>query len=279
MALPFAGDVEFQKLIQRREDVDLVRLMLEFCADAYPDVDSWGTMEEIERLGQLAAERLASPACHGAEKQLKAISRLLYDDEGYHGNESSYYDPRNSYLNEVLASRCGIPISLALVYMAVARRAGLDVYGVPTPGHFVLGCDTPRGTLYVDPFSGGDVLRRDACRRRIERIVGQTGAITDEHFHRATALEIALRVLRNLKAAYAMKNEWDSALPVQLRLAMLLPDVADEQRDLGLVYLRNGRAQPALALLENYVRACTAEQAKIVEPYLRSARRLVAELN
>jgi regulator of sirC expression with transglutaminase-like and TPR domain len=101
----------------------------------------------------------------------------------------------------------------------------------------------------------------------------------DEHFRPASALEIGARVLRNLKAAYVMDNQWVSALPVQQRLALLLPDAPDERRDLGLMYLRTGDPTRALALLEKYLARCSDEQAQAVQPYLRAARRMAAELN
>ena len=173
---------------------------------------------------------------------------------GFRGNQDSYYDPRNSYLNDVLARRLGIPISLAIIYTAVGRRAGLDLYGVGTPGHFVVGCRGSGGeTLYVDPFTDAAILDEAACRERIHQVLGQTDVLTDEHFRPATTREIAARVLRNLKAAHAMRDAWPAALPVQLRLTSLLPDVLDERRDLGLIYLRNNDPHRATALLEQYV--------------------------
>lgn len=280
MPPPFAGDVQFNKLLARRTDVNLVRLMLEFARDAYPALDAGASLAELDRLGRRAhvlLHRAASPA--GLRPRLAALSELLYAEEGFHGNTQSYYDPRNSYLNEVLARRCGIPISLGIVYLAVAGRAGLRMYGVGTPGHFVLGSTVQGETLYVDPFSAGTVLGREACQGRIEGLLGQAGVLGDEHFRPATMLEIGTRVLGNLKAAYVMDNNWSAALPVQERLALLLPGAPDELRDLGLMYLRTGQAVPALELLEKHLQSCPAAEAEALQPYLRSARRMRAELN
>jgi regulator of sirC expression with transglutaminase-like and TPR domain len=211
--------------------------------------------------------------------RLGAVSEVLYLREGFRGNSRAYYDPRNSYLNDVLTRRLGIPISLGIVYIEVARRAGLNVYGIPTPGHFVLGCAEDMSTLYVDPFSMGEILDLESCRHRIERALGREGVLSDEHFRPATHLEIAARVLKNLKAVHVSQSEWTAALPVQRRLALLLPGAADERRDLGLIFLRTGSAVPALALLEKYVEHCSIDDRAALEPYLRSARRMVAELN
>jgi regulator of sirC expression with transglutaminase-like and TPR domain len=276
---PFAGDFEFQKLLAGdRDDVDLVGLMLEFAGDAYPRLDRARVMAELDRLGRAASKRLACASRPSERAKLVVLSELLFAEEGFRGDRDAYYDPRNSYLNEVLDRRLGIPISLAIVYQAVAARAGVRLFGVGTPGHFLLGSADSQPTLYVDPFSG-DVLDREACRLRIETLLGESGVIADEHFRPAAPLEIGLRVLRNLKAAYVMENQWLAVLPVQQRLAMLSPDKLDERRDLGLIYLRTGQAPRALRLLEEYSRLCDPSQAEELRPYLHKARRMMAELN
>ncbi len=277
----FASDVEFNKLLARRHDVDLIELMLEFAADAYPELDRADCLAQLDRLGAQARAQLAELDAMGGSLsgRLEMLSRLLYVEAGFRGNNEAYYDPRNSYLNEVLARRLGIPISLGVVYMAVAARAGIACFGVAAPGHFVVGARADFETWYVDPFHGGLVLDREECGRRIEDVLGEQGVLGDEHFRPATPLEIGSRMLRNLKAAYVMDNQWLAALPVQQRLVLLLPEVLDEQRDLGLMYLRNGRPIAAMSLLENYVAHCPRDQVDALQPYLRSARRMAAELN
>ena len=274
-----AGDTEFRKLVGGRCDVDLVRLMLEFAADAYPQLDRVGYLLEIDRLGVAVDAGWVPLARPDARERLTKVSRLLYEVEGFHGNFDAYYEPENSYLNEVLDRRVGIPISLGILYMAVAQRAGLRMFGVNTPGHFVVGCHSDGEMLLVDPFTSGDILNRDECRRRIEDTVGQRGIVKNEHFRPAVPRDIAARVLRNLKAAYAMQNRWHDALPVQQRLTALLPHFPQEQRDLGLIYLRTGQPREALNLLEDYVTGCGCDQAVALESSVRSARKMVAELN
>lgn len=273
---PFKGDLEFQKLLSGGGPVDLVSLMLEFAADAYPRLDRARVAAEVDRLGSAARKRLAGEDRPSERSRLAKLSELLFAEEGFRGDRDAYYDPRNSYLNEVLDRRLGIPISLAIVYQAVAVRAGVRLFGVGTPGHFMLGAEG-RTNLYVDPFNG-DVLDREACRRRIESLLGEAGVISDAHFRPATPLEIGQRVLRNLKAAYVMENQWLAVLPVQERLTML-SDQPDERRDLGLIYLRIGQAPRALRLLEDYLRTCAPKQSEELRPYLQKARRMMAELN
>ncbi|HEX3657284.1 MAG TPA: tetratricopeptide repeat protein [Pirellulales bacterium] len=280
MAAPFQHDVQFQRLRAGQSEIDLVELLLEFAGDAYPNLDPAPSRIEIERLQDRARsvlDRLGASAT--LSERLAAIGRLLYVDVGFRGNQEDYYDPRNSYLNDVLERRMGIPISLAIVFMTVAGGAGLKVFGVSTPGHFMLGARSADGALYLDPFEHGEVLSAEDCRRHIERRLGRPDTIVDEDLRPARHLEIAARVLRNLKAAYAMREQWEQVLPVQSRLALLLPELSDEQRDLGLVYLRTGRPCEALELFEAYLKVCQADDAQALHPYLRSARRLLAERN
>lgn len=274
-----ASNHEFAKLVAGQEDVDLVHLMLEFAVDAYPDLDRVGCLLEIDQLGVACSHVRDFGPAHCPRKRLAAISRVLYECEGFHGNHDDYYDPRNSYLNEVLARRCGIPISLGILYMAVAARAGVRMFGVNTPGHFVLGCQAGADTWYVDPFTAGDVMDRACCRARIEKMVGKSGIVCDSHFRPATTLEISARVLRNLKTAYAMQERWPCMLAVQQRLAALLPQCADEKRDLGLVYLRMREPVRALEMLEPFLRCCSSEEAEALKPSLQAARRMIAEWN
>jgi regulator of sirC expression with transglutaminase-like and TPR domain len=280
MPLASSSDIEFGKLLADQTGINLVRLMLEFATDAYTDLNRRQCLAEIERLGREARRRVMElgPLATLRER-LEAVSDLLYREEGFHGNRENYYDPLNSYLNEVLHRRTGIPITLGIVYMAVAQAAGLPVYGVSAPGHFVLGCQDLTERLFVDPFTGGDVLSINACRRRIERINEEPGSVEEEHLRPAGVREIAVRVLRNLKAAYAMQDQWWEVLPVQQRLTLLLPHLMDEQRDLGLVYLRTGHVCPAIDLLQDCVQQLGPEQAEQLTPYLRAARRMQAEMN
>lgn len=276
----FSHDAEFNRLRSGRDDVDLIAILIELARDAYPDLDAAACRREIERLQTAAMQRLqAGRRKLPTRDQLSELSELLYRDEGFHGNRDEYYDPRNSYLNEVLRRRTGIPITLGILYMAVAAGADLHVYGVPTPGHFMLGATANDEQWYIDPFSGGDVFDQAGCRRRVAEMTGQADQAAAAALEPASSLAIVVRVLRNLKAAHAMADQWAAALPVQQRLVALLPDLEDEQRDLGLIYLRSGHPHDALLLLHRYLDGRDDEQTQMLEPYLRTARRMAAELN
>lgn len=275
------GHVEFERLAAGRGDVDLVELMLELASDRFDAEACDACRREIDRLGQVA---MAVAGPHTAEsvdleERLRRVSRTLYVDERFRGNAEAYYDPENSYLPSVVRERRGIPITLGIVYMRVAADAGLGVYGVPAPGHFVLACDEWEHRLFVDPFVGGDVLRFEACRARIARMTGVEGKIDRLHFRKATPLEIFVRVLRNLKMAYLKADRWDEVFPVQQRLVRLVPEAADEQRDLGLVCLRTGAIHEAIRLLKGYLESCPQDERKTIERYLAAAQRAAAEMN
>ena len=280
MPSPFSTDVEFSKLVAGRDDVQLIDLMLELAADATPGVDTAACRATLCELGKKARRRVSAlPPDISLHDKLSAISRVLYADERFRGNRDEYYDPRNSLLHEVLERRLGIPITLAIVYQAVAAAAGVEVQGVGAPGHFVLRAEDAGESWYIDPFERGEILDAAACRQRIEELTGQVCAVGPEEIPAATAGEIAVRVLRNLKGAYALEEHWEAALAVQERLVLLLPDAPLELRDLGLVYLRSGRPHQALAKLAEFSRDCPPDEARNLAPYLRTARRMAAEMN
>ena len=275
-----APEVEFPKLCAGCDDISLPRLLIEIARDAYPQLDSLRPLMELDRLGERARRALAVGTHDGSlPAKLAIVSRVLFHDEGFHGDQEQYYDPCNSYLHEVLQRRRGIPITLSIVYREVARRAGLPVYGVGTPGHFVVGCEEEGQLWFVDPFALGEVLSFEQCRRRIEQHLGESGVLVAAHFAPANNHSIVVRVLRNLKGTLAQRNSWTELYHVQRRLAALLPGMSDEQRDLGLVALRVGAGLEAWQLLSHYVETCEAEQRAQIEPYLKLARRQVNEFN
>ncbi|HEY1066235.1 MAG TPA: tetratricopeptide repeat protein, partial [Pirellulales bacterium] len=147
------------------------------------------------------------------------------------------------------------------------------------PAHFVVGCNGEAGRWFVDAFHGGDVLCSAECRRRIEQLLGQPHALSDAHLAPASPFEIAVRMLRNLKACHVGQNRWEQALPVQRRLAFLLPDSPVERRDLGLIYLRCQKPHEALTHLASFADAACPADREEVAPYIRLSHRLISELN
>jgi regulator of sirC expression with transglutaminase-like and TPR domain len=207
----------------------------------------------LKKLDELA--RGASAATHGLapEEATAALVEHLFVKEGFRGNEDNYYDPRNSYLNEVLDRRLGIPITLSLVGMEVARRLRLPLVGVGLPGHFVLRYSA-RGEIIFDPFRGGRRLSLEDCRELVARVSGETFPLRPEHLRSATKLEILIRILRNLKSAHMRADDLPRALAAVERIMILDPEDHSEIRERGTILARMGLTTKALVDLETYIR-------------------------
>jgi regulator of sirC expression with transglutaminase-like and TPR domain len=197
-----------------------------------------------------------------AEERVMALNQFLFRELGYRGsNAKEYYDPRNSYLNEVMDRRTGIPITLAVLYMTLGRRIGLPLEGVSFPGHFLVRLRLRGGMLVLDPFDGGTPLAADDLRARLQRVVpkglGEGVRVRDlpleQFLEPATPRQILARVLRNLKGIYREADKPDRLLDVLNRMLVIAPDATSELRDRGLVYQRLECYRAALADLSGYL--------------------------
>jgi regulator of sirC expression with transglutaminase-like and TPR domain len=236
----------------RDEDIPLVWAALTIARDEYPDLD----IDAYERRLADWGDRLREAVEVDPMKGLRAINALLYDELGMSGNQQDYYDPRNSYLNEVLDRKLGIPISLGVVQMDVAQRAGLPLQGVSFPGHFLVSLPVDDGLLVLDPFSRGRSIDVQELKSRAKPHVGDQD-IHDEQLSEllepASKRAILSRMLRNLKALYVEKEDWARALRCADRLLTLDPAQPEERRDRGLLYLRVGHAAAAREDLAAYL--------------------------
>jgi Uncharacterized conserved protein len=236
------------------DDLPLLASALLIARDEYPDLDP----ARYDALVQEHADHLRTEVAAIAAWPLKvaAINRHLFDELGYTGDHAEYYDPRNSYLNEVFDRRLGNPISLALVQMEVSRRLGIHLDGISFPGHFLVRMPVEEGVLVMDPFNGGRPLGVDELRERAsQHLGGKTpddnvlAHILDPAPHRA----ILVRMLRNLHAIYAERGEWDRAARSADRVLKLAPEQSDALRDRGLAYARLGHVAGAREDLANYL--------------------------
>ncbi len=169
---------------------------------------------------------------------------FLFEEEGFRGNGEEYYDPRNSFLNDVLARRLGIPITLSVITIEVARRVGLAVEGVGLPAHFVVAAAVDGDEVVVDPFGGGRVIDRKDAEAIVARALGRSVKLTDAHFGKTPRTEIVTRMLNSLKAIYAQRREWGKALGVIDRLLVIEDGNAalKRERETALVELRRKTA-------------------------------------
>jgi len=239
--------------------IELARACLLIAEDAYPGLDVEKYITELERLALRLRSRL--PPSAGAEDKLIALNQFLFDDLGYTGNAEDYYDPRNSYLNDVIDRRTGIPITLGVIYMELGRRIGLPLEGVSFPGHFLVRLRIRGGVLVLDPFAAGEPQAEDDLRERLQRVIpeGARGRLPAsdlplEHFlEPASNRQILARLLRNLKAIYRETDQPARLLEVLDRMLLVAPEASAELRDRGLVYQRLECYRAALKDLSDYL--------------------------
>ena len=209
-----------------------------------------------------------------------ALAAWLADEMEFRGNADNYYDLRNSLLHEVIERRVGIPITLSVVYMEIARRLGLELRGVGMPGHFIVKCIGDGEELLLDPFNGGRRLSLDNCREMIARMYGDTMAFRAEFLAAVTKRQILTRMLQNLKGIYSNAREYARTLRVIDRILLLNPDSPAEFRDRGLILLGMERYARARADLEAYLRhSPDAADAPKIRERLAQAKQKQARLN
>lgn len=245
-------DTLLEFLEQPDEDIDLARAALLVARDAYPGLDIDSYMERIDEMAEPLCGRLdlASDPAAG----LEALSRRFFAELGFSGNREAYYDPRNSYLNQVIERRTGIPITLAILYIAAGRRLGLPLEGVNFPLHFLVRCPAVPSALLVDPFDGGALVTPEDLRTRLEGGAEIPGEELDlEQGMRATPRQIMARLLRNLRMIYGRRGEYDRAADLGERIVRLVPEEAQDYRELGLLHYRQGAYPRSLEAFRAYL--------------------------
>ncbi len=245
---------------------------------AYPELDVQDYRYQIDGLCQAARAQL-SPFPSVAE-QAESLSDFLFAQQRFRGNSANYQDPRNSYLNEVMERRLGIPISLSVIYIAIAQELGLPAYGVGLPGHFIVGVQENGDDIYLDPFHGGVRLFQADCVQLVREATGFSGAFQAEWLKPVSPGVILTRMLSNLRNIYLHQQDWTRALAVVERLRMLQPDLPDLLRDLGVIYEQLGSLRLAIQYYEQYLaQAPQPADAGTVLARLRDAARQLSRLN
>jgi regulator of sirC expression with transglutaminase-like and TPR domain len=244
----------FASLVQSDAQFPLLETAASLAMDEYPALDIQALLEDVDQLGA----RLARTVARGdpALERLRALNQFFFVDLGFAGNVNDYYDAENSYLNSVLRTRRGIPISLAVLWLELAQGLGLQARGVAFPGHFMVKALLPRGQVLIDPFTGESLSREELLERLAPFQPG--GAEGAEpplglYLQAAQPREIIARMLRNLKEVHRANSDWQRLLAVQERLVLLLPAAWDELRDRGLAHAECGHAALAISDLETYL--------------------------
>lgn len=259
--------------------IDVPRAALRFAREiAYPELDVEAYLNQLDLLARAGGQML-SPAATTRE-QAELLADYLFDRVGLQGNTAEYGDPRNSYLNDVLDRGLGIPISLSVIYIAIAQRLGLPAYGIGLPGHFIVGVKDPLGSLYLDPFHGGQRLSVEDCAALVFHSTGSAEPFRSEWLGPTQPREILGRMLNNLRNVYLSQENWERAAAVVERLRLIQPEAHEYARDLAVFYHQSGSLRLAIQFYEEYLRrAPQAKDADGVRLRMQAAIQSLSRLN
>jgi len=258
------------------EQIDLARAALLFAAPEYPNLELDRYLTRLDLLAAAAAERL-SPALP-PEEVVTRLAEFLHEEQGFQGNRADYGDPRNSFLNEVLDRKLGLPISLSVVWIEVAKRLHLPMVGVGLPGHFIVKWEGEE-ELLIDPYDGGRLLTVEDCREQL-RGSYSSALWRDNFLDRSSNREIIARMLRNLKSSYVVLQDTDRALAAIQMILIVTPTASEEVRDLGLMHLQRQESRRGTEHLERYLRlAPHAHDQEQIRQIIRQVRDRVGQWN
>lgn len=252
-------------------EIDLTRAALLIARPEYPDLDIDAEVAALDSMATVVARQSTS------DKEplvaLNTLSEYLFDDLGFKGNRDDYYDPRNSFLNEVLTRGVGMPILLSLLYIEVGRRVGVPLVGVGLPYHFMVK-HRDIDDLLVDPFSGGILLSIEECAERLRERSDGSVKWDDRFLIPVTGRDFVARILRNLKAIYFHRSDFQKALSTLDRLLIVRPTSVHDMRDRGLVHYRLGNFPEALDDLDGYMTSgVTGNDLPNIQEVMKTIRR------
>lgn len=268
MDFPLARQRFYQELRQPHDQIDLAKAALFLAQEEYPSLDPAHYLQLLDQMAADVQDRL--PSAPYPLRLIQTINHYLFEELKFHGNAEDYYDPRNSYLNLVIDRRMGIPITLSLVYLEVAKRIGFPMVGIGMPGHFLIRPAIGDMQVFVDPFNKGEVLFAEDCQERLTQLLGEPIDLRPEFLAAVDARFFLLRMLTNLKAIYLQQGDLPRLLAVVERILLVYPNSPMAQRDRGLLYYQLGRWIEATQDLEDYLSQLpTAEDAQIMQELLR----------
>jgi regulator of sirC expression with transglutaminase-like and TPR domain len=227
--------MQFVELLRASQSPDLAEMALQVSRIEYPDLEIAPYLQQLDDIAE-QAQRLAGASASVLDL-IDAINQHLFAELGFKGNDEDYYDPRNSFLNEVIDRRTGIPITLGIVYLSVARRLAVAVNGVSFPGHFLLRVELTAQPLILDPFNAGRILVNDDLVKMLDAAGAAGSKVSLEQSLAATAnTDVISRVLRNLKGIYVQREDAVKTLPIVEHLLALHPNSPSELRDRGYLF-------------------------------------------
>ena len=238
----------FATAVARGPDLDLAEAALLIALEEYPTLSIPAYLEKLDDMALEARDRIRPDA--PVDDRIDSLNAYVFDALGFKGNAEDYYDPRNSFLNEVIDRRLGLPITLSLVYIEVARRVGVTAHGIGLPGHFIVGAGDGPGRILIDPYHGGRRLTPADCARIV---AGDAVPLREEHLAPVGKPQFLYRMLSNLKFVYLQGEASDKALRVIDKMRILEPASWIDVRDRGIVLHRLGRDPDARRELRRYL--------------------------
>jgi regulator of sirC expression with transglutaminase-like and TPR domain len=263
------------------DDVSLAEGALLIAAEEYRDLDVDSYLKRVEEMGATLRRRLRSDI--STTEALLALNRYVFEELGFSGNTDDYYDPRNSYLNDVIDRKLGIPITLAVLYIEIGRRIGLPLHGVSFPSHFLVKCVLREGAIILDPYARGASLGVEDLQQRLQAIakdIELDQSVLKSMLTAAAPRDIFARMLRNLRAIYLNRGDRLKALGASNRIITLAPGAAEEYRDRAQLYLELECFRAALTDFRSYLRLKPdAQDSESVARHIAELQPVAARLN
>ncbi|MGB5972456.1 MAG: tetratricopeptide repeat protein [Nodosilinea sp.] len=241
----------YQELQRPADQVSLARAALYIAQEEYPYLEADDHLAMLDRMAETLSQRL--PADLYPLKIIRAVNDYLFGELNFRGNSEEYYDPRNSFLNDVLERRVGIPITLSLVYLELAHRVGFPMVGVSVPGHFLIRPTVDEMDIFVDPFHRGEIMFEQDCRSRLKQMFGDAARLEPHHLAPIAPAMFLVRMITNLKMIYLQNRDVPKAMDAIDRILLIYPEAVGEWRDRGLINYQQGQLDNARLDLERYL--------------------------
>lgn len=267
----------FTQIIQKpEEDIQLDLAALYLAGEEYPELDVSFHLAELDAFATQISLRVGYETAPA--DLARAIAGYLFDEIGFHGNSGEYYDPDNSFLNRVLKTRTGIPITLSLIFLEVGRRLGLRCSGVGLPGHFIVGLDDSEE--YLDPFNAGTILSVGDCRNLVHQMLGGRLEWTDEFLAPYSKQDLLFRMLNNLKSVHMQSQQWAKAVGVIQRMAIISPQLPSLYQEQAWCQAEQHQYRLAIKSLETYLeKVDSPEDAKRAKDQITGLWATLSRLN
>lgn len=271
MDFPRARQQFYNQIHQPEEQIDLARAALYIAKEEYPNLDEQEYINALDTMAAEVKERLTSDRY--PLRILRTINNYLYKDLGFVGNSEDYYNPCNSFLNDVIDQRMGIPITLSLIYLEIAKRIDFPMVGIGMPGHFLIRPEFEDVGIFIDAFNRGEILFPEDCQERLIQIYRRPVPLLPQFVEPISARRFLARMLTNLKMIYLNQQEGWKALATVERILLLFPEAPLELRDRGLLYFQLGHLKAASQDLETYLEIVPgAEDARQIRQLLKQLR-------